>query len=95
MDVRNLSSVTSLLGGQNIQAPGEIRGGTQSPTEAGGEPPADRSEVSSIARTLANAAAQPEVRHDLVAGLQQRIASGSYSVAPQDVATAMLRNLGG
>jgi flagellar biosynthesis anti-sigma factor FlgM len=37
----------------------------------------------------------PDVRQDRVASLQQQIASGRYQVAPQDVADAMLRNLGG
>jgi flagellar biosynthesis anti-sigma factor FlgM len=36
----------------------------------------------------------PEVRQDRVASLQQQIANGSYQVAPQDVANAMLRNIG-
>jgi flagellar biosynthesis anti-sigma factor FlgM len=47
-----------------------------------------------MARTLASAAEQPEVRQNRVTELQQQIASGTYAVTPQDVANAMLRNLG-
>jgi flagellar biosynthesis anti-sigma factor FlgM len=36
----------------------------------------------------------PEIRQDRVASLQQQIANGSYQVAPQELANAMLRNLG-
>jgi len=32
---------------------------------------------------------------DRIASLQQRIASGSYQIAPQQVADAMLRNVAG
>jgi negative regulator of flagellin synthesis FlgM len=53
----------------------------------------DRTEVSSLAQSLAVVAAQPDVRQERVSALQQQIASGNYSVAAQDVADALLRSL--
>jgi flagellar biosynthesis anti-sigma factor FlgM len=44
---------------------------------------------------VAEAMQMPAVRQDRVANLQQQIASGTYQVAPQAVADAMLRNLRG
>jgi flagellar biosynthesis anti-sigma factor FlgM len=55
----------------------------------------DSSDLSSAAQVVAQAMQMPDVRQDRVASLQQRIASDSYQVAPQDVADAMLRNLHG
>jgi flagellar biosynthesis anti-sigma factor FlgM len=95
MDVRDRSSLTPPARTLTTEAAGEVRRGTlSSPNIAGVTPAADRSEVSAMARTLASAAQQPEVRQSRVSELQQRIASGTYTVAPQDVANAMLRNLG-
>jgi flagellar biosynthesis anti-sigma factor FlgM len=53
----------------------------------------DRTEVSSLAQSLAAVAAQPDVRQGRVTALQQQIASATYSVTPQDVADALLRSL--
>ena len=95
MDVRDRSSLTPPGGTLSTEAAGEVRRGTpSSPNNASVAPAADRSEVSAMARTLASAAQQPDVRQNRVSELQQRIASGPYTVAPQDVANAMLRNLG-
>jgi flagellar biosynthesis anti-sigma factor FlgM len=95
MDVRDRSSLTPPVGTSSLEAAGEVRRGTpSSPDNASVTPAADRSEVSAMARTLASAAQQPDVRQNRVTELQQRIASGTYAVAPQDVAHAMLRNLG-
>jgi flagellar biosynthesis anti-sigma factor FlgM len=95
MDVRDRSSLIPPVGTLSTEVLGEVRRGTpSSPDSASVAPAADRSEVSAIARTLASAAEQPVVRQDRVGQLQQRIASGTYTVAPQDVASAILRNLG-
>jgi flagellar biosynthesis anti-sigma factor FlgM len=98
MDIRDRSSFmppVGTLSTLSTEAPGDVRRGTPSSSDnASVTPAADRSEVSAIAQTLASAAGQPEVRQDRVTELQLRIASGTYAVAPQDVANAMLRNLG-
>jgi flagellar biosynthesis anti-sigma factor FlgM len=68
--------------------------GARPTSEGGGAPPAaslpDSSELSAFARAAAAASQLPEVRQERVDALQQQIASGSYQVAPQDVADALL-----
>ena len=66
------------------------------PSASGGMGSArDSSDLSLAAQVASQAMQMPEIRMDRVASLQQRIASGSYQVAPQQVADAMLRNLAG
>lgn len=55
----------------------------------------DSTDLSSAAQRVAQAMQMPDVRQDRVASLQQQIASGTYHVASQDLADAMLRNLRG
>lgn len=94
MDVGDRSSLAPLAGTLGTEAPVGIRSGPSSAAGTSAGRAADRSEVSTIARTLASAAEQPSIRQDLVTELQQRIASGTYAVAPHDVASALLHNLG-
>jgi flagellar biosynthesis anti-sigma factor FlgM len=95
MDVRDVSSLIPPIGNLNTEAAGGVRRATPSSAENANVAPAvDRSDLSSIARTLASAAGQPDVRLDRVAALQQQIASGAYAIKSQDVAEALLRNLG-
>jgi flagellar biosynthesis anti-sigma factor FlgM len=95
MDVRDRSSFIPPVGTLSTEPLNQVGKRTpSSPGNASVAPAADRSEVSAIARTLASAAEPPDVRQGRVTELQQRIASGTYSVEPQDVANAMLRNLG-
>jgi flagellar biosynthesis anti-sigma factor FlgM len=91
MDVRDRSSLIPPVGTSSMEAPGDVRRGTPSSSDTSVASATDRSEVSAIARTLASATGQPDVRQERVTELQQRIASGTYAVAPQDVAKAMLR----
>jgi flagellar biosynthesis anti-sigma factor FlgM len=95
MDVRDRSPLIPAMGTMSTEAPGEVRRARfSSPGSSSVAPAADRSEVSAIARTLASAAAQPDVRRERVAQLQQQIASGTYTVAPQDVASAIMGTAG-
>jgi flagellar biosynthesis anti-sigma factor FlgM len=100
MDVRDRSSLIPPMGTLNTVAPRNtvvpsgVSGTPSSASDGNVARAADRSDVSAMARTLASAAEQPEVRQNRVTELQQQIVSGTYAVAPQDVANAMLRNLG-
>ena len=100
MDVRDRSTYTSSLEQSAIEPSSRIR--TEGPATASASSVAapkssvpDSSNVSPAARAASEAMQLPEVRQDRVGALQQQIASGSYKVAPQDVADAMLRNLRG
>jgi negative regulator of flagellin synthesis FlgM len=55
----------------------------------------DSSNLSPAAQVVAQTMQLPEIRQDRVASLQQQIASGSYQIAPQQVADAMLRSVAG
>ena len=96
MDVRDRSTYTSSLESLNIEAPSRVRPDGPSSTSASGVAPArDSSNLSASAQAVVQAMQMPDIRQDRVATLQQQIASGSYQVAPQDVADAILRNLVG
>ena len=96
MDVRDRSSYTSSLESLGIEAPTRLRPDAQSNSQASALAPGqDSSNLSPAAQAVAQAMQMPDVRQDRIMSLQQQIASGSYHVAPQDVADAMLRNLGG
>lgn len=68
-------------------------GGPQGP----GRPPRDRVDLSpaaaTVQRLVAEARALPDVRHERVEALRQRIARGAYQVSPEQVAERMLRRL--
>jgi flagellar biosynthesis anti-sigma factor FlgM len=79
-----------------VEAPSRLRtdGGFASATRSTPSG-SDSTELSPAAQSVAEAMQMPEVRQDRVASLQQQIAGGTYQVAPQAVADAMLRNLRG
>lgn len=101
MDVHDRSTYPSNLTNPNpasrgVEAPSRTR------TEDHSTPPArsmpsgnDSTDLSPAAETVAQAMQMPDVRQDRVASLQQQIARGTYQVAAQDVADAILRNLRG
>jgi negative regulator of flagellin synthesis FlgM len=55
-----------------------------------GSSPVDEARLSSAASAVAQALAGGDVRSEKVAGLQQAIAAGTYSVAAPDVAAKVL-----
>jgi negative regulator of flagellin synthesis FlgM len=89
MDVRDRSTYTSSLESVGVEAT-SLRGAASRPTAASVSLGQDSSELSPAAHLVAQAMQLPEVRQDRVAALQQQIASGTYFIAPQDVADAML-----
>ena len=96
MEVHDRSTYGSSLENVGIEMPSRVRSDSQS------APPAnsigsgrDSSDLSPAAQVVAQAMQMPEIRQDRVASLQQQIANGSYQIAPQEIADAMLRNLGG
>ena len=93
MDVRDRSTYTPSLETSSIAAPSPVRAEGQSSAAASAHPGQDSSSLSSAARAAAQALALPEVRQDRVSALQSQIANGSYHIAPQEVADAMLRSL--
>lgn len=96
MDVRDRSTHTASLESLVVEAPSRPRPDSSSSTAARGTAlEQDSSDLSPAAQVVAQTMQMPDVRQDRVASLQQQIASGRYQVAPQDVADAMLRNLGG
>lgn len=95
MDVRDLSAYTSSLESPGVEAASRLHAETRSTSSISNVSGQDSSDLSSAAQAVSQALQLPEVRQDRVAALQQQIASGSYNVAPQDVADAMLRNLRG
>lgn len=97
MDVRDRSNYTSSVESSSVEASSRPRTEKQSATisSAATSRGQDSSDLSSAARVASQAAQIPEVRQDRVSALQQRIASGTYNVQPQDVADAMLRTLRG
>jgi flagellar biosynthesis anti-sigma factor FlgM len=97
MEVRDRSTYGSSLENVGIEMPSRVRSDGQSapPTSGSGIGSGrDSSDLSPAAQVVAQAMQMPEVRQDRVASLQQQIANGSYQVAPQDVANAMLHNIG-
>ena len=101
MDVHDRSTYLLNLASPNVGSPGVDAlshariDGRSSPSASSATSGADSTDLSPAAQTVAHAMQMPEVRQDRVASLQQRIASGTYQVASQDVADAMLRNLRG
>jgi negative regulator of flagellin synthesis FlgM len=96
MDIRDRSTYTSNLESLGIEGAARLRtdsasasAGTQTPSST------DSSELSPAAQAMSQAMQMPDIRQDRVASLQQQIAAGSYHVAAQDVADAMLRNFAG
>jgi negative regulator of flagellin synthesis FlgM len=96
MEVHDRSTYPSNLASLGVEAPSSLRTNDRATPSAGAAPSgSDSAALSPAAQTVAQAMQMPEVRQDRVASLQQQIASGTYQVAPQDVADAMLRNLRG
>jgi flagellar biosynthesis anti-sigma factor FlgM len=96
MDVRDRSTYAPSPENLGIQMPSRLRTeGQPTPSTSGMASGGDSSNVSPAAQVVAQAMQMPEIRQDRVTSLQQQIASGSYQVAPQEVATAMLRNIAG
>ena len=101
MDVHDRSTYPSNLASSNlasagVQAPSRPRTDDRStPSARSTSSGNDSTELSPAAQSVTEAMQMPEVRQDRVASLQQQIASGTYQVAPQAVADAMLRNLRG
>jgi flagellar biosynthesis anti-sigma factor FlgM len=96
MEVHDRSTYPSNLASLGVEAPSSPRTTDRATPSAAGTPSgSDSADLSPAAQTVAQAMQMPEVRQDRVASLQQQIASGTYQVAPQDVADAMLRNLRG
>lgn len=101
MDVHDRSTyppnlASSNLASAGVEAPSRLRTGDGSTSATHSTPSgSDSTEVSPAAQSVAEAMQMPEVRQDRVASLQQQIAGGTYQVAPQAVADAMLRNLRG
>ncbi|HEX4582577.1 MAG TPA: flagellar biosynthesis anti-sigma factor FlgM [Acidobacteriaceae bacterium] len=96
MDVHDRSTYPSNLASTGVQAASRPRSDDRStPSARSTSSGNDSAELSPAAQSVAEAMQMPEVRQDRVASLQQQIASGTYRVAPQDVADAMLRNLRG
>jgi flagellar biosynthesis anti-sigma factor FlgM len=101
MDVHDRSTYPSNLTSPDLASLG-VEAPSRARTEDRSTPPArsvpsgnDSTDLSPAAQTVTQAMQMPDVRQDRVASLQQQIASGTYQVAPQDVADAMLRNLRG
>ena len=95
MEVRDRSTYGSNLENVGIEMPSRVRSDAQSAPPANGIGMGrDSSNLSPAAQVVAQAMQMPEIRQDRVASLQQQIANGSYQVAPQEVANAMLRHLG-
>jgi negative regulator of flagellin synthesis FlgM len=101
MDVHDRSTYPPNLASPNLASPGVEAPSRpriddrSSPSASSATSGKDSTDLSPAAQTVAQAMQMPEVRQDRVASLQQQIASGTYQVAPQDVADAMLRNLRG
>jgi flagellar biosynthesis anti-sigma factor FlgM len=96
MDVRDRSTYAPSPENLSIAMPSRLRTDGQSdPSTSGMASGSDSSNLSPAAQVVAQAMQMPEIRQDRVTSLQQQIASGSYQVAPREVATAMLRNLAG
>jgi flagellar biosynthesis anti-sigma factor FlgM len=94
MVVHDRSNYPSTLQNPASEAPSRLRTDGQSIARGGSAVPInDSSEFSSPAQLVQQALQLPDIRHDRVASLQQQIAGGTYQIAPQDVAEAMLRNL--
>lgn len=95
MEVHDRSTYGSNLQNVGIEMPSRVRSdGKSAPAVNGVGSGRDSSDLSPAAQVVAQAMQMPEIRQDRVASLQQQIANGSYQVAPQEVANAMLRNLG-
>jgi flagellar biosynthesis anti-sigma factor FlgM len=94
MEVRDRSTYGSSLENVGIDMPSRVRSGQSAPPANGIGTGRDSSDLSPAAQVVAQAMQMPEIRQDRVASLQQQIANGSYQVAPQELANAMLRNLG-
>lgn len=96
MDVRDRSTYSPSLENLGIEILSRLRTDGQTALSTSDRAfGRDSSDLSPAAQVVAQAMQMPEIRPDRVASLQRQIASGSYQVAPQKVADAMLRNLAG
>jgi flagellar biosynthesis anti-sigma factor FlgM len=96
MDVRDRSAYAPNLQNTGIEMPSRLRTeGQTAPSTNGLATGRDSSDLSPAAQVVAQTMQMPEIRQDRIASLQQQIANGSYQVAPQEVANAMLRNFAG
>lgn len=92
MEVGDRSPYGAGLAGAGISAIEPARLHPAGAVRAGFHAGADSAELSAASRAAAQAAQLPDVREARVQELQQRIASGSYSVDAHDVAIAVLRD---
>ncbi|HEX6497093.1 MAG TPA: flagellar biosynthesis anti-sigma factor FlgM [Acidobacteriaceae bacterium] len=100
MDVHDRSTYPSNLASPNltstgVDAPPGVRTDGRATASVRSTSGTDSTDLSPAAQVVAQAMQMPEIRQDRIASLQQQIASGTYQVASQDVADAMLRNLRG
>jgi flagellar biosynthesis anti-sigma factor FlgM len=99
MDVHDRSTYSSNLASPltsiGVDAPSGVRTDGRSTASVRSTSGRDSTDLSPAAQVVAQAMQMPEVRQDRTASLQQQIASGTYQVASQDLADAMLRNLHG
>jgi negative regulator of flagellin synthesis FlgM len=96
MDVRDRSTYVPNLENTGVEMPSRLRTeGQTAPSTNSLATGRDSSDLSPAAHVVAQAMQMPEIRQDRIANLQKQIANGSYQVAPQEVANAMLRNLAG
>jgi flagellar biosynthesis anti-sigma factor FlgM len=96
MDVRDRSTYPSIVDNTAIDAVSRPRNDGQStPDSVSASPAHDSSDFSQTAQLVQHVMQSPDIRQDRIASLQQQIASGSYQIAPIDVAGAMIRNLRG
>jgi negative regulator of flagellin synthesis FlgM len=83
------SSAAAVLGTSAIQA------GKVAPAEKqSAQLPQDRATISSVGDLVTAALKQPEVRADKVSAIKEAIASGTYKVDPDAIASSMLADQG-
>lgn len=85
VNLASLSSATAILGTQGNQV-----GKSASPDAQSAQLPQDHVTVSSVGDLVTAALQQPEVRADKVSALREAVASGTYKVDPQAIASSML-----
>ena len=96
MDVRANSTYSSSLESLGTEAASRLRAeGSSSIAPGGLAPEGDSSDLSPAAQVVVQAMQMPDIRQDRISTLQQQIASGTYQVAPHEIADAILRNLAG
>jgi flagellar biosynthesis anti-sigma factor FlgM len=84
-DPTSSASVTALSGTQKIQASNIAPSAKQS-----FELPQDHATLNSVGDLVTTALNQPEVRADKVSALRDAIASGTYKVEPEAIASSIL-----